>query len=242
MKNLVMKCAVAAVITASFSQFAMADLVLSGTRMIYPANKKDVTLQLTNKGMKPLLAQSWIDAGDPSARPETVDVPFYLTPPVSRIDPGKGQTLRVVYNQKSLPKDRESIFWLNVLEIPAKAKAGEKGAGNNSLQLAFRTRIKLFFRPDNLQPQRNDAVKQVVWSKSGDKVITANNPTPYYISFSAIDLTSGSKKISTEDSMLAPFSKTQINTKQSLAGGNWSVNYASVNDYGGSDNGTVALK
>lgn len=242
MKNIAIKCAVAVVMAASFSQCAMADLVLSGTRVIYPAGKKDVTVQLTNKGVRPLLAQSWIDSGDATARPETVDVPFYLTPPVSRIDPDKGQTLRIVYNQKTLPKDRESIFWLNVLEIPAKAKTGDKGKASNTLQLAFRTRVKLFFRPENLNSPRTEAAKSVNWNKTSDTVITADNPTPYYISFSGIDLVSGSKKVAAGDSMLAPFSKTPIKIKQSIAGSNWTVKYSSVNDYGGADNGEKALK
>jgi chaperone protein EcpD len=242
MKNILLKCTLAALISASVSQFAMADLVLSGTRVVYPANKKDVTVQLTNKGKNPLLAQSWIDDGDPSARPETVDVPFYLTPPVSRIDPEKGQTLRIVYNQPKLPKDRESIFWLNVLEIPAKAKKGEKGEGENTLQLAFRTRVKLFFRPENLKVQPNEAAKMVVWNKAGDKKLTADNPSPYYISFSNVDLSAAGKKIEVGDAMLAPFSKTDMTAKQSISGGNWMVKYAYVNDYGGSESGEAALK
>lgn len=37
-----------------------------------------------------------------------------------------------------LPVDRESVFWLNVKEIP------KKSAEENVLQIAVRSRIKLF--------------------------------------------------------------------------------------------------
>ena len=242
MKKVILAGVIAGLCTAVLSQPAMADLVLSGTRVIYPAAKKDVTIQMTNKGKRPLLAQSWIDAGDPSARPESVDVPFYLTPPVTRIDPEKGQTLRLVYNQPTLPKDRESIYWLNVLEIPSKAKSSGKEADNNTLQLAFRTRIKIFFLPENLKPLPNEAAAKVVWQKSGDNKITADNPTPYYISYSSIDLVSGSRTLDLGDSMLAPFSKADLTAKQSITGAGWKVKYAAINDYGGSDQGELSLR
>lgn len=42
-----------------------------------------------------------------------------LTPPVSRINPGAEQILRIRLTDKnSMPSDRESLWWLNVLDIP----------------------------------------------------------------------------------------------------------------------------
>ncbi|WP_251677901.1 fimbria/pilus periplasmic chaperone [Escherichia coli] len=64
-----------------------------------------------------------------------------LPPPINRVDPGKGQTLRVTFTDLPLPTDRESVFWLNVLEIPTRY---EPKSNDNYLQVAFRTRIKLF--------------------------------------------------------------------------------------------------
>ncbi len=49
-----------------------------------------------------------------------------------------------------LPKDRESVFWFNVLEVPPKPDAATV-ANQSLLQLAFRTRIKLFYRPEALK-------------------------------------------------------------------------------------------
>ncbi|CAM8375093.1 hypothetical protein ESCOCP333M_13845 [Escherichia coli] len=38
---------------------AFADIIISGTRIIYNADKKDVNVRLENKGNRPLLIQNW---------------------------------------------------------------------------------------------------------------------------------------------------------------------------------------
>ena len=45
--------------SAAFSTFnACADIVISGTRVIYPQSAKDVTVKMENRGTKPLLRYS----------------------------------------------------------------------------------------------------------------------------------------------------------------------------------------
>lgn len=149
----------------SFS--ARASIVIMGTRVVYPEQKKSINVQLHNGENSPSLVQVWLDTGDASASPDSVRVPFVITPPVSRVEPGTGQTLRIMYTGEPLPRDRESIFYLNVLDIPPRPEFGEKKAdvGNgNYLQLAVRSRIKLFFRPDTLNQSVTDAARQVTWS------------------------------------------------------------------------------
>ena len=108
-----------------FSAQSVAGVVVTGTRVIYPSNAKEVSVRLDNKGKSPVLIQSWIDSGDASATPENIQVPFILTPPINRVEPSKGQTLRLSYTGGPQPADRESVFWLNILEIPAKPKGKE---------------------------------------------------------------------------------------------------------------------
>ena len=45
-------------------------------------------------------------------------MPFTMVPPLFRLDPKKGQMLRIVYTQEPLATDKETLFWLNVLEVP----------------------------------------------------------------------------------------------------------------------------
>ncbi|EHV4506050.1 fimbria/pilus periplasmic chaperone, partial [Escherichia coli] len=119
-----------------------ANVVITGTRVIYPAGQHNVNVQLTNVGISPSLIQAWIDNGDPKAAPETIKTPFVITPPIARIDGNKGQTLRLSYTGEPLPADRESVFYLNVLDIPPNPRDKNK----NYLQIAIRSRIKIFFR------------------------------------------------------------------------------------------------
>ena len=128
-----------------------AEVILHGTRVIYPAEAREVTLQLSNICEEPSLVQAWIDDGDPKSTPDQSTAPFMISPPISRVNAKKGQALRITAlpNAASLSKTQETLFWLNVLDIPPKpeSNAVNVDAPDNYLQLAIRSRIKLFYRP-----------------------------------------------------------------------------------------------
>lgn len=63
------------------SNTSHADIIISGTRIIYDENKKDVSIRLENKGTRPLLVQNWIDLGNDNADPGSIKAPFVSTPP-----------------------------------------------------------------------------------------------------------------------------------------------------------------
>ncbi len=44
----------------AFSSSSIADIVISGTRVIYKSDQKSVNVRLENKGNNPLLVQSWL--------------------------------------------------------------------------------------------------------------------------------------------------------------------------------------
>ena len=205
----------------AFSSSSIADIVISGTRVIYKSDQKSVNVRLENKGNNPLLVQSWLDTGDDNAEPGSITVPFTATPPVSRIDAKRGQTIKLMYTAStSLPKDRESVFWFNVLEVPPKPDA-EKVANQSLLQLAFRTRIKLFYRPDGLKGNPSEAP---------------------YVSFSSGDLEASGKRYPIDVKMIAPFSDevmkvNGLNGKANSA----KVHFYAINDFGGAIEGNARL-
>lgn len=57
---------------------AWANIVINGTRVLYPENNKEVIVQLINTGDAPALVQSSIDDGDINSTPETANVPFVI--------------------------------------------------------------------------------------------------------------------------------------------------------------------
>ncbi|WP_288821447.1 fimbria/pilus periplasmic chaperone [uncultured Leclercia sp.] len=169
----------------SGSSVAYASIVIDGTRVIYPSDAREITVKLTNNGKRPVLVQSWLDTGNPDDVPDKITTPFILTPPVNRVDAGKGQTLRINgASTSALRRDRETVYWLNVLEIPMRPQQAETKV--NYLQLAVRTRIKLFYRPTGLQGDANDAPSTLTW-RARDNNVVVSNPSPFYVSLTQIN-------------------------------------------------------
>lgn len=227
----------------SFS--AQADIVLSATRIIYNEGAKDVTIRLENKGQKPLLTQSWLDDGHDNADPSALKVPFNATPPVSRIEPKQGQTVRLMFNgSEVLPKDRESVYWFNVLEVPPKMSATD-AQNKNLLQLAFRTRIKLFYRPQGLEGKASDAPAHLKWQQrnvKGKTTLQVTNPTPYFVSFNVVNIVVNGKKIAVLPVMAPPKGSAEMvvtNAHGPLT--NATVEYLAINDFGSAIKGSVSL-
>src|ERR1700722_16635450 len=86
-----------------FAGRSEASVVIGGTRVVYPAQDKEVTVKLTNEGNQPALVQVWLDDGDDKSTPDTAKGPFTVMPPVFRIDPSKGQAVHLVYTKEPLP-------------------------------------------------------------------------------------------------------------------------------------------
>lgn len=205
MKHTINHVLAALLIASLISSSALAGITITGTRIIYPAAEREVTVRLNNRADQPALVQAWIDDGDARQPLDKIEVPFVLLPPVSRVEAHKGQTLRMMYTGNNLPTTQESIFWLNVLDIPPTDK---KLAGKNQLQMAMRSRIKIFFRPRSLS---EDGAKQaaagLIWRKgSKSDRLTATNPSPYFVNVSRVtaDALSGRQIATQRGEMLAP--------------------------------------
>lgn len=235
MKKMFRKLCVLATLGASLAaHVAHASVIIEGTRVIFPGQEREVTLKVKNTGKQPGLVQAWFDKGDPSVAPEKLDVPFTLTPAVFRLDPDKGQTLRIIYTKEPLAQDRESLFWLNVLEVPPKSDA------SNQLQLAFRSRIKLMYRPQNLQGSPEEAPALVTWqvvpAEAGKGyALRATNPTPYHVNLGELELVVGGKRFDAGAGYVPPLD-SQVFPLDGLNDrpvGDARVDYSAINDFGG---------
>ncbi|WP_105629484.1 fimbrial biogenesis chaperone, partial [Cronobacter malonaticus] len=182
-----------------------ASMTISGTRIIFPGSEKDVSVRTNNKGNQPALVQVWVDDGKTDSNINTVKVPFVVTPPVYRVEPGRGQSVRLVYNGMVLPQDRESVYWFNMLEIPPAPVSSVK---KNRLELAFRTRIKIFFRPQTLASNSEASVDKLRWKMITDSEkgvgVEVTNTTPYFFSFDTAKLNTKNSKIELMMDMVAP--------------------------------------
>lgn len=228
---------VLAVVLAYFFWGGMswAGVVIGGTRVIYPADQREVTIQLRNTGESPSLVQSWVDAGDPAASPESSQAPFMLFPPLARIEPDGGQVLRLVFDgSQGLPEDRETLFWLNVLEIPPLPQQ-EEGAPDNFMQFAFRSRIKLFYRPMGLEGSAGQAPEKVRWRLSqdamGNPVVIGDNPTPFFVNVSVLEVRGDPLEIA--DGAIPPYGEVVFLLPGDVVPGDAQGKMVFINDYGG---------
>lgn len=197
-----------------------ASVTLSNTRVVYNADKKESNINVRNNTASPFLVQSWVQGNDTQG----TKAPFIVTPPLFRLDGGKANALRIIYNGAALPQDRESLFWLNVKSIPSSSREDV-----NKLQIAVNTRIKLFYRPANLADETRDIGKNVQWSVKNNELIVRNNSS-YYISFAEVMI--NNKKWSEID-MLAPKSSKKITVNNAQLKNNATVQWKYINDYGG---------
>ncbi len=193
-----------------------------------------------NHGKRPALVEAWIDKGNARATPNTVHTPFLITPPLFRMNAERDQSLRIVYvpGKTPLPTDRESLFWLNVLEIPPKPTG--PAASQNYLQFAIRTRLKLFYRPANLPGSAIKAPGRLTFTSARGPhgaVVKVDNPTPYYITISQLTVNVGGKEYTAASGMVAPFASLVLDVKHldrpAPAGAN--VAFTTINDFGGGD-------
>jgi len=246
-KTSICRAAIAAVLLAMVAPETLASVVLTGTRVIYSESEREVSLKLTNEGDAPSLMQAWIDDGDPNAAPENTKSPFALTPPLFRLDAKKGQTLRIIQLQQTLPRDRESLFWLNVLEVPPVASSSNDQ--QNLLQFAFRSRIKLFFRPTGLPGDADSAPTKVTWrfarKDDGHHVLTATNPTPYHITYTKVEATAGGHMYSNDaGAMVNPGGTVEfaIDNTSPASGEPAQARYTFISDYGAGVSGVHIAK
>lgn len=224
---------------------AQANIVISGTRLVYPAKDREITVKTTNMGKEPSLAQVWIDRGDPNTRADNANAPFLVTPPLVRIEPNKGQAFRVVFTGESLPKDRESLFWFNLLDVPPLPK----DADANVMQVAYRSRIKLFYRPEGLAENPVKAAESLAWSRGAQSkegiVLQVRNNSAYHVSLATVNLKSGNTTFKTAGGItLAPFSTQDVTLKGqgTLPAGQANLTYSWVNDYGAAVEQKTPLK
>ncbi|WP_058911424.1 fimbria/pilus periplasmic chaperone [Entomohabitans teleogrylli] len=226
-------------IVAGYGWQANASVTMTGTRIIYNGAAKSTDVQLKNKDNFPYVITTWFDNGNMSDGPEkSAAVPFVATPPVFRIQPNDGQIIRLVFtNSKSLPQDRESLFWFNFMQVPPANISQAQNAGDkpNSILIMLRNRVKLFYRPQGLSanPQKMLENLRVARVTQGQKVgISITNDQPYYVTIAGLTLTGTAGAWHRETDMIAPFSSESFFFSGARASGMKSVRITLVNDQG----------
>lgn len=212
-------------------QLSYASVVLTGTRVIYPSDKKFVNLNFSSSDLVPSIMELWVSKLADSTQKES-DTSFSITPPIFRIDPNKGQSVKLIFQGNGLPRDRESVFYLNFLQMPATQK------DKNKLIITYKSTVKVFYRPSDLSKNIDDVGSLAFISlknASGDTV-RLNNDSPFYLTPMRLTFSKNGKSILSvpkdDIGMIAPFSYKDIRVGQKSKIDNSDVSLRYINDLG----------
>jgi P pilus assembly protein, chaperone PapD len=202
--------------------FAHAGVQVGGTRLIYDGNDKSAVISLKNNEDYNYMIQTWLDNGNPTVKGQKF--PVVVTPPIMKLDGGKEGFLKFIYSGKGLPEDKESMFWINIQEIP---QASEK---QNSVQIAVRTRIKLFYRPVALNTTLKEQTEKLEWQRSGGEINIVNKGV-FHVTLGDVIFHKGAKKWKVNANMIAPGGTAHVRIPAE-AGTYERITYTYINDSG----------
>jgi chaperone protein EcpD len=206
-----------------------AALTLNGTRVVFESDKRSTALIVSNPSDRTYAVQTWVNT---AADDTTTAVPLIPSPPLFRLNPGKDQQVQINGLPNNLPTDRESLFYFNVQEIP-QVDANER----NVLNVALRTRIKLFYRPSQLKDNPTTRLKDLQWSieRQGDaSLLVVTNPTPFHVSFIRVEVKAKDKQLPLLNAaMVEPLSRQTYALDGLKPTAGLQVEFSAINDFGG---------
>ena len=208
---------------------AISGLQVGATRIVYPSNSDEVQLTVQSKNTSTNhLVQAWVSNIDDQG-----DAPFIATPPLMKLGAGQETIFHFIYAKKGaeLPKDRESVFWANIKFI---ASTPENMRDQSKLQIASRTRIKLFYRPTSLKDNEAfSAYEKINFSRQGN-ALNITNPTPFYVTFNSITVdgkpvTAPKDTLTAMTMMVAPYGHISL---PAALKANSVIKWNAISDYG----------
>lgn len=206
----------------TFSSYA--GIQVDATRVIYNGTDKSASLPIHNDAAEAYMVQTWLDSGDRNQVPK--NLPIVVVPPILKLDGAKTAILRFIYSGNGFPQDKETLLWINVQEIPPAPKL------ENVLQVAVRTRIKLFYRPTTLKTTLDEQVKKLRWQREGSRLLAINDG-PLHITFGALHLkNSAGKTVDVDANMVNPGDRLSIDIPAG-ANVNNKISFSYINDFGG---------
>jgi len=213
-----------------------AGLLAERTRIIYPAQHDAHSVLIANTNPWPVLVQTWVDHGE--GEMERARAPFVVVPAIFRLEPAATQSLRILHTDEALPEHQESLFWLNLYEIPPTDTEFTADTNPARLTLTLNTQLKLLYRPAGLgAPDADTLAAQLEFSlqQDGDHWhLLAHNPTPWNASLSALSINSAGNPLpaDTQDVLLPPFSTRRWPVHGGHCAANASVHFNLIDDAG----------
>ncbi|MDQ1211094.1 fimbrial biogenesis chaperone [Pantoea anthophila] len=207
-------------------------------RVLFSSTDSDRRLLIVNNdGQAPVLLQSWIDDGATGDMNKEKNYPFVVIPAVARMAPGKVLNLKILPTEKisELPTDRESVFWINLYEIPG-VKQTKQSHHINKIEVGLNSQLKIIYRPFKEAMNINTTGESIgLRLTDGGRTLEITNPTPYYITPVSVKVNSpdaGQPVTLGMDRLIAPFSHKRFKLSEAVNSKKTPVEYTIVDDVG----------
>ncbi len=196
------------------------------TRIVIENGRQSGSCVLTNGSDVPYAAKN--TALDYFTRERRSDV--IATPPVALMPTGKQVRVTVtVLDPEALPKDRESLFLLSSEATPGVGDQSSK----NTLLIRYASRLKVFYRPEGVDANMQDAIWGLAWTRDGN-TLTVENGSPLHVTLANVSIEG---KRYAEHLIVKPFERTSLTVGEHPADA--TVRWDGVDDYGGVVTGRV---
>ncbi|XDZ52217.1 molecular chaperone [Neisseriaceae bacterium CLB008] len=197
----------AAILGLSLSvQAAVAGVMPSHSRIIYPQDSPFQSLLLVNTNHFPVVVQLWVNEGETDAAPERADAPFLPTPAMFKLDPSQLKELKVFNTQPERLNDHvEQLYWLNILEVPPTPTANQD---EHLVGLAMLTQLKILYRPNRLKASSEAVLAQLqqlrftLAQDQGRPTLRIDNPSAYVANIAHLAITQGDQTTFSVDTEL----------------------------------------
>lgn len=207
---------------------ATAGVMPSRSRIVYTEKMREQSLMLVNTNAYPVIVQTWVDNGQ--GTPDVSNIPFVSVPSVFRLEPQSIKGIRILYNGSPVPRNRESLYWFNIYEIPPDKK---DSAVENSVLVTMNTQIKLFYRPAGINVTPEEAMPKITCTRNDKRSLLCHNPSPIHLSVIALKARHGGITLNSQDAdlLISPFSDKIYHLNKVLPD-KFSVEFSYINDAG----------
>lgn len=217
---------------ADFESNSSDTLVFPYERKTFIEGEKSVSYRLRNATQDtPYLIQGSMENLDQTTGVNTLeknnDVPFMITPPLHKLEPGQRYHWRVMFigDTTKIAKDRETVYIAKFRTIPPSTPMSSDKKNDTQFTAIQALHFKVYYRPKSLENlQLIDEQKKVSFKLVGNEVVVTNH-SPIYMTFDS--LTVGGVEVDSNELFkpLTPLSEQRFTLKGNVKGNQvtWSI-------------------
>ncbi|MDC7861440.1 phytochrome sensor protein [Pantoea ananatis] len=196
------------------TEVSQAAVVMNASRIVMDGTTEQ-TVTFDNTSENPFIIQV---EPDNSVKPD-----FLAMPPIFKIKGKGGQTVKIKLLHTDLPRDRESLFYLNFTQIPG---INKNENGDSRLNIIIRSRLKIIYRPESVRAFSAKEAGSVSYNFQKEKLVISNH-SPNVLSIR--NVSKGKRILAQQFTLLPGDSYSTVLKNVNFSG---PLSAVMINDYG----------